>query len=161
MPCLIALVTNALKLHTVLEPCQPGYCFAPEIYQRIAVTLIGLVPFAYMCLTRCMGGLSPLSPVGGIAFSSLNNSMFFPKNSLLTSNPSTVVCHSDSASSSWSDSGGMMVTTIDTFPVHQEFVGNNSRLVVNDIDQFTNGVYQCMSNAGSASLGLFIRPPGK
>ena len=114
---------------------------------------MGLVPFAYMCLTWYIGALSPLSPVGGIAFS-LNNSAFFPKNSLLTSNTSTVVCHSDGARPMWLNSDGTTVA-------NQVTDDNTTQLVVTDIGQFTNGVYQCMSSAGNASLGLFIRPPGK
>lgn len=125
----------------------------------------GLVTCLHVPHTMHGCTVSPLSPVGGIAFS-LGNSTFLPQNSLLThddvSSSSTVVCHSDGAfPPSWLDSGDMTVTTNITFPVHQVDGDNTTRLVVTDINQFTNGVYQCMSTAGNmSSLGIFIRPPG-
>lgn len=105
----------------------------------------------------------PTIPAGDIAFS-LNNSMFIPRNSLLTeaSNPNTiVVCHSDGAFPLWLNSENMTVSMNTSLAIHQMNVTDSAQLFITTPSEFSNGVYQCKSNEGNASMGIFIRQPGK
>lgn len=94
--------------------------------------------------------------------------MFIPQDSLLTSagsipdppNSAAVVCHSTGAAPMWLDTDDMNVTMNIGLPVHQEMVANMARLIVTDLNMFTNGVYRCLSGGDMASLGLFINSPG-
>lgn len=150
---------------------------ALESIKEVSVLEVGLVAsgkcFFIICSLlrnqtwhRCTVLL--LSPAGGIAFSSLDKSMFFPQDSLLTSvgsipdppNSAPVVCHSAGGNPVWLDSDGMNVSEDTSLPVHQMIIQNTARLVVTDLSKFTNGVYQCLSNGGMAGLGLFINSPG-
>ena len=86
--------------------------------------------------------------------------MFFPPNSLLTSNVTVVVCHSTGANPMWMHSDDTIVTGNASLPVHQMPTENNTELVVSDLTMFMNGVYRCLGNGNMASLGLFIKTPG-
>ena len=61
----------------------------------------------------------------------------------------------------WVDSENVMVPTNTSLTVHQIPSTNTTELVVTDVNEFQNGVYQCMNIAGDmSSLGIFIRQPG-
>lgn len=48
-----------------------------------------------------------------------------------------------------------------TFPVHQVFGASTTPLVIKDVQNFTNGVYECRNSADIAALlGIFISPAG-
>ena len=61
----------------------------------------------------------------------------------------------------WVDSENVTVSSNTSLAVHQMNSTNTTQLLVTNVNEFQNGVYQCINSAGgTSSLGIFIRQPG-